>query len=128
MALKHAQNNIKSCEMIGRALKNSPSKRLAHLRWTNPKTKYSLTHTCYCISQIVRECGNKVVNAQQKAVAYRAGNDSIARRCPLRLSRVVLMKKQNIPSRAIEAHRFIYVDVANSAKTMEHDGLSVGGT
>ena len=97
LALKHSQNNIQSCKVIGWAFKNCSCKRLAHLRRANPKSEYSLAHICYCIRQTVREGGNEIVNAQQKAVAFRAGNDSIARGRALRLSRVVLDEEREYP-------------------------------
>src|SRR5262249_43827966 len=128
LPVKHAQNNIESCTVIGWTFKNCFCKRLAHLRWTNPKTKYSLAHISDCIRQTLRETGDEVANAQQKFVAPRAGNNSIARRRAFRLSRMVLMKKENIPYRTIETYRLIDVNVAESAKTVEHDLLRVGGT
>ena len=112
LAFKHSQNNIKSCTVVGWAFKNCSCKRLTYLRWANPKLKYSLTHIRYCVRQAVWEGGNEIVNAQ-KAVAFRAGDYSIARRRALRLSRVERMEKENIPYRAVETNRLINVNVAS---------------
>src|SRR6476620_913168 len=114
--------------MISWALKNCLCQRFAHLRRTNPKPKYSLTRIRYCIGQSVREGGNEAINAKQTAVTFCATDDFIARRRALRLPRMVLMKKENIPNRTVKTYRFIDVDVANTAKTMEHDLLRVSGT
>ena len=48
--------------MISRTLKNGPPQRLAHLRRANPKTKYPFTHSRYCVSQMIGEGGDEVVD------------------------------------------------------------------
>src|SRR6185312_2295030 len=107
------------------AAKDSAFWRRAHLLWPNAELKYPLAHAPYRICQLVRELSNEVINAQQKPVAFGAGDNLVPRWRNSRFSWVILMKKEDVPLCTIKTDGFIHIYIADRPQAVKHNMLGI---